>query len=255
MPRPSLAVWKFASCDGCQLSILDCEDELLALAGAVEIRHFLEASSEVASGPYDLSLVEGSITTADDIERIRHIRAQSRLLVAIGACATGGGIQAVRNTGDAAEMCRAVYPRPELIDALATSTPISTHVAVDAELRGCPVAKVQLLELVGAVLAGRKPRLPDVSQCVECKRAGTPCVTVTRGVPCLGPVTRAGCGNLCPAVGRGCYGCFGPIAGANTGALAEYLRAIGTPPATLRDLFRNFNAAAPAFAEEAARHD
>ena len=255
MRKPTLAVWKFTSCDGCQLSLLDLEDELLAIADRVDIAHFLEASSRVADGPYDLSLVEGSISTPEQADRIRAIRDQSRVLVAIGACATAGGIQALRNTADAAGFCAAVYPEPDLISALATATPIAAHVPVDLELRGCPVSPAQLCELIAATLAGRKPRLTREAQCAECKRAGTTCVMVTHGTPCLGPVTQAGCGNLCPPLGRGCYGCFGPVAEANTASLAAQFRAMGLDDRAIRDLFRSFNAAAPAFAAESARHD
>jgi coenzyme F420-reducing hydrogenase gamma subunit len=247
MDRLRLAVWKFASCDGCQLSLLDCEDELLALAETVEIAHFLEATSRVRPGPYDLSLVEGSITTAHDVERIHEIRGQSHRLVTIGACATAGGIQALRNARDLSALNAAVYPNPEYVEALATSTPISDHVEVDLELHGCPISKAQLLELLLATLAGRAPRLPDTAQCVECKRAGTPCVMVSRGVPCLGPVTRSGCGNLCPKVGRGCYGCFGPVPGADTGALSAQFGALGLSEEERRHLFRGFTCAAPEF--------
>ncbi len=254
MARPKLAVWKFASCDGCQLSILDCEDELLAIAGAIEIANFPEASSRIKDGPYDISLVEGSITTADDAERIRAIRAMSETLISIGACATAGGIQALRNYADIGEMTRAVYAHPEYIDTLATSTPISDHVAVDMELHGCPVSKTQLIELITALLAGRKPQIPNAAQCVECKAHGTPCVMVSKGVACLGPVTRAGCGNLCPSVGRGCYGCFGPVEGANTASLNARFRDLGLSDARARELYLGFTCAAPAF-EKAGRAD
>lgn len=255
MTRPKLAVWKFASCDGCQLSILDCEDELLAIADRIDIAYFPEASSRMAPGPYDLSLVEGSITTADDVARIKDIRDQSRTLVAIGACATAGGIQALRNTADVAEWTRLVYPRTEYIETLATSTAIADHVRVDLELHGCPVSKAQLVELVTAVLAGRRPQIPSAVQCVECKRHGTPCVIVSHGTPCLGPVTRAGCGNLCPSVGRGCYGCFGPVEGANTDALSAQFRRLGLPEAARRALYGGVTCAAPAFAAARGRHD
>ena len=172
MTKPTLAVWKFASCDGCQLTLLDCEDELLALADMVTIAHFLEASSAVQPGPYDVSLVEGSVTTSRDAERIRQIREQSRMLVTIGACATAGGIQALRNFGDVAEFASVVYASPAYIDTLATSTPISAHVPVDFELRGCPIDRRQLLEVLTALLVGRKPDIPDASVCTECKRRG-----------------------------------------------------------------------------------
>ena len=255
MARPKLAVWKFASCDGCQLTLLDCEDELLEIAEALDIAHFLEATSAIDAGPFDISLVEGSITTAHDAERIRKIRARSKTLISIGACATAGGIQALRNFADVEAFTRMVYAHPEYISTLATSTAIADHVQVDFELRGCPVSKHQLLELITATLAGRKPHVPRTSQCTECKLAGTVCVMVAKGTPCLGPVTQAGCGNLCPSHGRGCYGCFGPKETPNTAALATQLAELGMNGPELRDYFRSFNAAAPDFAKESASHD
>jgi coenzyme F420-reducing hydrogenase gamma subunit len=252
--RKTLAVWKFASCDGCQLSILDCEDELLAIAGAIRIANFTEASSAVIDGPYDLSLVEGSITTAHDAERIREVRSLSRHLITIGACATAGGIQALRNFSDVEEYRRVVYARPDYIETLATSTPIAQHVNVDFELRGCPIDKRQLVEVIGAFLHGRKPVVRSDSVCTECKRRGNPCVMVAHGTPCLGPVTHAGCGAICPAYARGCYGCFGPMESPNTAPLAARMQQLGlSDPATMR-LFRTFNAGAAAFRKEGERH-
>ena len=207
---PTLAVWKFASCDGCQLSVLDLEDDLLALTDRVSIAYFLEATRATVEGPYDVSLVEGSITTLHDAERIREVRARSRALITIGACATAGGIQALRNFADVEEFTRVVYASPDYISTLATSTPISAHVPVDFELHGCPINKHQLLEVISAHLNRRRPRIRSHSVCVECKRRGTVCVMVARGTPCLGPVTHAGCGALCPAYDRGCFGCYGP---------------------------------------------
>jgi len=248
--RPTLAVWKFASCDGCQLSLLDCEDELLALAGALRIASFTEMSRAVVEGPYDVSLVEGSITTPDDAERIQQVRASSNFLVTIGACATAGGIQGLRNFASTGEYTRAVYARPEYISTLETSTPISDHVTVDYELHGCPIDRRQLLEVVLAHLAGRRPAIPGHSVCQECKGRGTVCLLVAHGTPCLGPVTRAGCGALCPSVDRGCFGCFGPADTANTSSLAGRLRVEGLEPVDVTRLFRTFNAGAPAFRRE-----
>ncbi len=251
-PMPKLAVWKFASCDGCQLTLLDCEDELLALSDRVRLAHFPEASSAVLRGPYDLSLVEGSITSTEDVEKLKRIRRVSRHLVAIGACATAGGIQALRNFGDRDSFVSAVYPRPEYIDTLATSTAISDHVPVDFELRGCPISKTQLLEVIGAFLAGRDPAVRPHSVCVECKRRGTACVMVARGVPCLGPVTQAGCGALCPAYDRGCYGCFGPKETPNLPSLAGWWRErLGATPEEVVRALRTYNADAPAFRAQA----
>ena len=251
--RPRLAVWKFASCDGCQLTLLDCEDELLALAGEVDIAYFLEATSGSADGPFDLSLVEGSITTAEDRERIQRVRSSSKALVTIGACATAGGIQALRNFGDVEEFTRVVYASPEYVSTLATSTPIAAHVRVDFELRGCPIDKRQLLEVISAFLHGRRPGISSTSVCTECKRRGNVCVMVAHGTPCLGPVTHAGCGALCPTYNRGCYGCFGPMESPNTVSLTRQLKVLGVTDQGVERVYRTFNAEAPAFREASTR--
>jgi coenzyme F420-reducing hydrogenase gamma subunit len=252
MVRPKLAIWKLSSCDGCQLQLLDLEEQLLELSERVELCRFLEASRRTLPGPYDISLVEGAVSTPQQARQVKRIRAQSRLVVAIGACATAGGIQGVRNFFDFDSVAAQVYPHPEYLQSLAQATPVSEHITVDHELHGCPIEKAQLLELMEALLAGRRPDLPAYAQCQECKAAGTPCVMVTRGQPCLGPVTRAGCGNRCPAVGRGCYGCFGPAEAANLQALGRELRALGLDEEALRRWYRLFNAWAPGFREAAA---
>jgi sulfhydrogenase subunit delta len=245
--RPKLAVWKFASCDGCQLTLLDMEDHLLDIAGAIDIAYFPEASSAMVEGPYDLSLVEGSVTTPHDAERIREVRQRSATLVTIGACATAGGIQALRNWADVDEFIDIVYAEPSYIDTLATSTPISDHVRVDFELRGCPISKPQLLEVIDAYLRGRRPDIPGHSVCVECKLRGTNCVMVAQGIPCMGPITQAGCGAICPAYDRGCYGCFGPAESPNIDSLAKWWRTLGVPDLELVRAMRTFNAYSPEF--------
>ncbi|MGW9030293.1 NADH-quinone oxidoreductase subunit B family protein [Streptomyces sp. NPDC055722] len=248
--RPRLGVFKFASCDGCQLTLLDCEDELLGIADELEIAHFLEASSDVAPGPYDLALVEGSISTPEHLERIQRIRAESRYLVTIGACATAGGVQALRNYADVTDYLRTVYARPDYIETLATSTPISAHVPVDFELRGCPIDRTQLLEVITAFLAGRKPGIPNHSVCFSCKQRGNVCVLVAHGTPCLGPVTHAGCGALCPTYGRGCYGCFGPAGTTNLPALIPVLRHDGMSDEDIGRFLHTFNVTAFTAVEE-----
>jgi coenzyme F420-reducing hydrogenase gamma subunit len=253
--RPKLAVWKFSSCDGCQLSLLDCEDELLAVAGAFDIAYFLEATRAQSKGPYDVSLVEGSITNVHDVERIKKVRADSKALITIGACATSGGIQALRNFRDHDAVVRAVYARPEYIDSLATSTGIADHVKVDFELRGCPVDRRQLLEVLSAFLNKRKPLVSQHSVCVECKLSGQVCVMVAHGTPCLGPVTQAGCGSLCPRHDRGCYGCFGPQERANTASLTRHIAELGLGERELAELYRSFNANAEAFRKEGDAHE
>jgi len=253
--KPKLAVWKFASCDGCQLSLLDCEDALLEVADAVEIANFPEASRAVTSGPYDLSLVEGSITTPHDAERIHAIRRASKVLVTIGACATAGGIQALRNFKDVRQFIALVYARPDYIETLNKSTPIADHVFVDFELRGCPINKLQLIEVISAFLHGRRPNISTHSVCLECKQLGAVCVMVARGVPCLGPVTQAGCGALCPAYARGCYACFGPKESPNTSALSAAWSRLGVAPQDLMRAFRGFNACAEPFRRESEAHE
>ena len=245
--RPRLAVFKFASCDGCQLSLLDCEDELLAVADAVEIAYFPEASSRMLPGPYDIALVEGSITTAHDARRIQEVRSHARIVVTIGACATSGGIQSLKNWADHEDYLRCVYARPEYISTLATSTPIADHIKVDFELRGCPISRHQLLDVITALVHGRRPRLPAHSVCLDCKRRGTVCVEVAQGIPCLGPVTHSGCNAICPAFDRGCYGCFGPVAQSNCHSLTDQYLSMGVRTETLLPLLRNFNAAAADF--------
>jgi sulfhydrogenase subunit delta len=253
--KPKLAVWKFASCDGCQLSLLDCEDELLSVAGEVEIANFAEASRALVKGPYDLSLVEGSITTPHDAERIHQVRRTSKFLVTIGACATAGGIQALRNFNDVRDFTSLVYATPQYIQTLNKSTPIVDHVRVDYELHGCPVNKHQLIEVLSAFLHGRKPNIPAHSVCTECKRRGTVCVMVARGMPCLGPVTHAGCGALCPSYNRGCYGCFGPMESPNTASLAKGWSQLGVKEPDLVRAFRTFNSYAEAFRRESEAHE
>ncbi len=253
--RPRLAVWKFASCDGCQLSLLDCENELLDVAGEVEIAYFPEASSAYGKGPYDISLVEGSISTPHDAERIHRVRRASRVLIAIGACATAGGIQSLRNFRDARQVSKAVYAQPQYLETLTKSTPVADHVFVDYELRGCPINKMQLLEVLVSLLHRGEPRLPTYSVCMECKRKGAVCVMVAEGAVCMGPVTQAGCGALCPTHGRGCYGCFGPKETPNCAALGNWWKSNGIPEAEIVRAFRTFNAYAEPFRREGEAHE
>ncbi len=248
--KPKLAVWKFSSCDGCQLSILDCEEELLTIVGAVDIANFPEASRAVIAGPYDISLVEGSITTPHEAEKIHQVRRQSKVLITIGACATAGGIQALKNFHDVNDYITAVYASPEYIETLAKSTPIADHVFVDFELRGCPINKYQLIEVLNAFLNGRKPNTPSYSVCMECKRRGSVCVMVAHGTACLGPVVHAGCGAICPSYNRGCYGCFGPKEVPNTNSLSETWLKLGLSEQDIIRGFRGFNAYADAFRKE-----
>ncbi len=253
--KPKVAVFKFASCDGCQLSLLDVEDELLAVANAIDIAFFPEASSRMLKGPYDIGIVEGSITTPHDVEHIREIRKSCSALITIGACATAGGIQSLRNWKDIKDFIRIVYASPEYISTLDRSLPIGSFVHVDYELRGCPINKYQLIEVISAFLNKRKPNVHTHSVCIDCKRIGTTCVMVSRGIPCLGPVTQSGCEALCPAFDRGCFGCFGPMESPNTSALAERFKELGETKLDISLAFRKFNAYADAFRRESEAHE
>jgi sulfhydrogenase subunit delta len=250
MPTPcktTVAVFKFSSCDGCQLQLLNMEDEIMALAEAVDLAYFLEARRRALPGPYDVALVEGSVTTPDEAERIKEIRAQTKFLVALGTCATSGGIQALRNFADVDEFDRTVYPHPEYLHYLKKATPIAEHVPVDLELWGCPINRVEVLEVISALLQNRRPYLPQHSVCLDCKRRGTVCVLVANGQLCLGPVTQAGCNALCPSVGRGCYGCFGPMLNMDIQTLVPTLRSLEHHPDETVRLLRHVSGNAPSF--------
>jgi len=246
-PLPKLAVFKFSSCDGCQLSLINLDEALVALASKVEIAYFLEASSTKIEGPYDIALVEGSITTPHELDLIMAVRQKSKFLVAMGACANAAGIQALRNWHDVGEYARFVYASPAYVETLAQCSPIAEHVPVDFSIQGCPVQNEQVLEVITGLLMGWLPRLPAHSVCIECKRRGNVCVLVAGGKLCVGPLTHAGCGAICPAYGRGCFGCFGPMECANTDALAARLLTMEPQPGDVLRLLRNFNANAEDF--------
>lgn len=249
--KPRVAVHKFSSCDGCQLAFLNLGEDLLTLAGRVDLVHFAEAGPLDPDTDVDVAFVEGSVSTPEDAERIRHIRAHSRLLIAIGACATSGGIQGLRNGVFDAGWVTQIYSHPEAIASLESSTPIASHVKVDFELWGCPVSGPQMLAVVNALLLGVTPRDDADKVCTECKRRGYPCVMVSRGIACMGPVTRAGCGALCPSLGRDCYGCYGPAENANTDALAAQFKNQGLSPQAVIQRFQSINSQAPVFLEAA----
>lgn len=244
--RIRLAVFKLASCDGCQLQLVDAALALAERAGGLELVHFPEVTAS-GDGPFDIALVEGSVSTPGHIDELLHIREQSRFLVTIGACATAGGVQALRNAAAADESLPTFYAAPAYVRSLATSTPVAEHVNVDLEVHGCPVDAGQLLGALAALAAGSVPRLPGEPVCVECKRRGYACVMVAKGEPCLGPVSRTGCGALCPSLDRGCYGCFGPADTTNTRALTGQFRRFGLAPGEVAVRFRTVTSAAPAF--------
>ena len=244
MNKPRVAVHKFSSCDGCQLAFLNAGPALLTLAERVELVHFAEAGPVEETAEVDVAFVEGSIATHHDLERIQAVRRNSGYVIALGACATSGGIQALRNTADLADWQAAIYAQPEHIDSLERSESIAAHIEVDFHIWGCPVNPAQVFAVLDDLLAGTTPRLPGGAVCHECKRAGHRCVLVHDRQPCLGPVTRCGCGALCPSLERACYGCFGPTAEANESALADQFVAQGLSPAQARQRLNFIHAGA-----------
>lgn len=248
--KPRLAIHKFTSCDGCQLAFLNAGEALLTLSELVEIVHFAEFGTIDPDAAADIVFIEGSISTPDEETRIKAIRDNARYLVTIGACATAGGIQALRNYADQAEWVSAIYASPQTIHSLSTSTPISKHVRVDLEIWGCPVNTVQVIDAIRSLLFHAAPRMKRDAVCVECKRAGHVCVMVAKNQPCMGAVTQTGCGALCPGIGRPCYGCYGPSENPNTHALGHWFKKVqGLSTDTIADRFLQINNQAPAFYE------
>lgn len=245
--KPKIAVHKFTSCDGCQLAFLNLGDDLLKLSDAVDIVHFAELGMVNPDASVDIAFIEGSISTPSDQERIKRIRSNSMFLITIGACATAGGIQALRNFADAKQWVADIYPRPEAISYLATSTAIAKHVTVDLELWGCPVNGNQILTAIKTLLLRVKPSIKRDSVCLECKRSGNICVMVTKNIPCMGPVTQTGCGALCPSMGRDCYGCYGPSDNPNTNSLSKQYQQQGFSKEAIQRRFLFINNQAPAF--------
>ena len=247
MAKPRLAVHKFTSCDGCQLAFLNAGEALLTLSDLVDIVHFSEAGMLKPEAKVDIAFVEGSIYTPDEIQRINTIRANSKHLITIGACATTGGIQALRNAANYQAWMASIYATPHTINTLATSTAIANHVHVDWELWGCPVNTQQVLGVVRALLFGAAPKIKRDAVCHECKRQGHVCVVVTKHEPCMGPVTQTGCGALCPGVGRACYACYGPSENTNTHALGLQFKQHGLSEDKIAQQFLHINNQAPAF--------
>lgn len=221
--KPRLGVHGFSSCGGCQAVLLD-QPLLFDLAERFEILHFARLGRQAPEATVDIALVEGSVSTPADVERLQQVRAASRYLVALGNCATSGGLQSVRGLAlDGAQWLADLYPHPEWLELLDVPTPLADHVRVDLELWGCPVDGRQLARLLCERLAGVAVRRERRPVCMECKAAAVACLPVAAGEPCLGAVTRAGCGALCPRLGRACYGCFGPADTVNVAALADQL--------------------------------
>ena len=253
MTKPTVAVHKFSSCDGCQLALINLGEPLLVLTQLVDILHFAEAGPLDEDARVDIAIVEGSISASHDIERIKKIRDNSTYLITVGACATSGGIQALRNMADTKQWIAGIYANPSVIDTLDNSSPIKDYVKVDLELWGCPISQRQIINAIRALLFGVMPVEEHDKICMECKRHQTVCVMVTKGEPCMGPVTRTGCGALCPSVGRDCFGCYGPAENPNTQAMANRLEGLGLVSDEVARRFLFINSGAEAFHQQGTR--
>lgn len=245
--KPRVAVHKFSSCDGCQLAFLNLGEALLTLSELVDMVHFAEAGPVDPDAKVDIAFVDGSISTPEELERIQRIRKNSKFLVTIGACATAGGLQALRNMVDAKEWFGAVYAKPEYVHSLDTATAVAQHVKVDLELWGCPVNSRQVVTAVRALLFNVMPVEENQKVCMECKRQQAVCVLVAQGQACMGPVTRTGCGALCPRFGRDCYACYGPAENVNTESLGKCFQGLGLLPDRIARRFHFIYNGAPAF--------
>lgn len=245
--KPKIAFFDFAGCEGCQLALLNCEDVFLELLDLVELVEFREALSESAPR-YDVIFVEGSINREDDVERLRGIRARTRYLVALGACACNGNVQARSNFispavnlervyGEAARNRVQVDPRYWPLWAHTRVRPLHEVVQVDYQLRGCPMVAEECLRFVKALVSGQIPRFPANAVCVECKKNGNECV-YDRGLACMGQIAYGGCDAICVNGGHVCDACRGLLPYANVKAHRELLRSLGIPDEEITHRYR-----------------
>jgi coenzyme F420-reducing hydrogenase gamma subunit len=247
--KPRVGVYKFSSCDGCQLAFLNAGLDLIVLSQKIEFVHFVEAGLDDENALVDIAFVEGSISTKQELNRIKNIRKNARIVITIGACATSGGLQALRNGKDINEWMRAIYASPEYIDSLECATPIKEHIKVDHELWGCPISTKQILDTIGSLTHFAMPASHHESLCLECKRQGNVCVLITQKAPCLGPVTKTGCGALCPSAGRACYACYGPSENATSKTLKKRFEGFGLMTHEVAQLFNTIYSHEKAFKE------
>jgi len=222
-PKPTLAFFDFASCEGCQIEFTNYGDEAtLELLKHIDIVEFREAMTETSPGRIDIALVEGSFTREEDRARLQDIRHRAKVVIAYGACACTGGINALKNHQD--DFAEYVYGADASMPHLRSGTarPISAAIKVDYEVLGCPMSKEELLNVLSNLLHGTQYVAPTYPVCVQCKRRETVC-RFDEGDYCMGQVARAGCGAPCPADGIPCEACRGFVEDANLPALEKVL--------------------------------
>lgn len=236
---PRLAFFSFTCCEGCQLAVLSCEDELPDILSLVKIVNFREAIDQ-KSDDYDIAFVEGSITRKEEVRKLKKIRKHAKIVVALGACSSTGGLNCLKNRFPMDEVKREVYGKDagksERFDTLPTRA-IDEIIPVDYYLHGCPISKKEFLHLTTSLLLGKRPDIPNHPVCVECKMAGNICV-FEKGMTCVGPITRAGCEAICVTYGAICWGCRGLVDNPNADAHAETLKRYGL---TVESVMRKFS--------------
>ncbi len=240
MSKPKVAFFDFTSCEGCQLNKLNLENDLLAVLELIDIVEFREAMDDKAD-EYDIAFIEGSISTPSCIERIHKIRRKAKVLVALGACAVQGGVNAMKNLHPAEWVKEEVYGDDKYLFPSMPVQPVSAVVKVDYEIRGCPMSIPEFLHVLKSLVLGRKPEVFDHAVCVECKLKENECV-LDRGMFCLGPVTRTGCDAICPSFGQYCTGCRGLISNVNEEGAVNMLKKHGFSTKEALKRMQMFNA-------------
>ncbi len=236
MGKPKVGIFGFTGCGGCQLEIINLEDQLLDLVGVVDIVHFTEAITE-HSDNYEIALVEGSISTEHGVHRIKEIGNIASIVVAVGACANTGGLNCLKNKYGLEEAKELVYgDKKDWIDSI-QATPIEEYIQVDYRARGCPPNRFEIVDIIRSLVLGKNPEIPNYPVCIECKRNGNTCV-YDLGLTCLGPISRAGCDSRCPNSVVGCEACRGIIDDPNVGAQKDLLKEHGL---TVEDVMSQFN--------------
>ncbi len=241
MDKPSVGIYGLTGCAGDQLALLNCEDELLDIAGAVDLKFFpMAMTGNHEDSPLDIAFIEGAVVQPEDEQMLRKLRDRAKLLIALGTCAVWGGVQAMKNEISREELKRNVYgPQGDRFETIIPQ-PLSRFVKVDLALPGCPVEKGQLLQSIATLLHGDLPRLPNYAVCTECKMAENPCVLIESGQLCLGPITVAGCNARCPSQNRPCIGCRGPVEEANVSSEIKVLEERGFTWADIQNRLRTF---------------
>jgi len=246
--KPRVAVYKFTGCAGCQMELLRLEDELLDIAEKIEFVYFMMAQNRDELECYDICFVEGSVSTPRELQEIKMIRAQTKTLIAFGDCAITGCVPSIKNWLPQSDVEKTVYKNTSPIRSIKING-IGEYVPVDLVLPGCPPHKNLILKAIESSLLGIKPDLRMHAVCMECKLRENVCILTSLGKLCMGPVTRAGCGAICPTYERECEGCYGPMSDANPSALSAEFRKLGISADDLMRKFRKYAGMSKEFRE------